>query len=98
MTKLLLSAELAEKVLRRVARWLADKWTELAYELNLRKEDVREIKADYPGSVVEQGFEMLCRWRERQGNAASAADLIEALREAELNDVADKLMEKLTGM
>lgn len=76
-----------------IAKELGTSWPSLARKLQLGKLD-DTIRVDYPGNTREQSAKMLTKWMERMGKDAKIAIIIKALRELDLNNVADMILTK----
>ena len=53
---------------------------------------VDSIRGDYRGDTHEQAVIMLTKWKQKHGSNAKIKVVIKALRELDLNDIADYIL------
>ena len=79
-----------------IADKLGTKWIWLARKLDLSAK-VDSIRSDYRGDTHEQAVIMLTKWKQKHGSNAKIKVIIKALRELELNDIADYILHESRG-
>jgi len=67
------------------------RWKMLARTLKMAENIINEIVYEEKTDLKEQCYQMLLRWKNSNGFKATAATLINALRESQLNEAADIL-------
>ena len=80
-------------MLSRITSLLAADWRFVGYELLKNSQDVKNIEST-PASNNNKCLDMLIKWVESE-TSASYSKLIDALNEHGLDNVADKIMEKV---
>lgn len=59
-------------------------WTSLAHELGFTKQEIRDIKVNYPHSSQEQVYQVLMQWKQTAGDKARQGKLEHSLRKTGL--------------
>ncbi|XP_078596458.1 death domain-containing protein CRADD-like [Branchiostoma floridae x Branchiostoma japonicum] len=77
---------LTEKELNKLADKLGSEWEELAIELDFKKSELYKFKEDNKNNVHAQIFDMLCKWKERQGRKATVGNLIHSMHEVSIGE------------
>ena len=55
-------------------------WTPLAHNLGFTKQEIRDVKNNYPNRSREQTYQILLLWKQKMGHAATQAALEQSLR------------------
>ena len=76
----------------RLPEKIGGKWRDLARALKYSEAVINRIQEDHSGSTKECCIEVLVCWIGREGQDATVEKLAEALKRAELKNIADKLM------
>ncbi|KAJ8027692.1 FAS-associated death domain protein [Holothuria leucospilota] len=69
-------------------------WKKIARYLTIKEAQINSIQRDYDGHTQEQTYQMLLLWKRKKGDDATYRALVQALRQAQLNDLADELSPK----
>eukprot|EP00058_Branchiostoma_floridae_P016246 XP_002601734.1 hypothetical protein BRAFLDRAFT_215159 [Branchiostoma floridae] len=77
---------LTEKELNKLADKLGSEWEKLAIELDFKKSELYKFKEDNKNNVHAQIFDMLCKWKERQGRKATVGNLIHSMHEVSIGE------------
>lgn len=59
-------------------------WAALAHELGFTKQEIQDVKVNYPHSSQEQVYEVLMRWKQKAGDEATQGKLEQSLRKTGL--------------
>lgn len=59
-------------------------WASLAHELGFTKQEIRDIKVNYPHSSQEQVYQVLMQWKQKAGDKARQGKLEQSLRKTGL--------------
>ncbi|XP_074607246.1 uncharacterized protein LOC141860139 [Acropora palmata] len=59
-------------------------WASLAHELGFTKQEIRDIKVNYPHSSQEQVYQVLMQWKQKAGDKARQGKLEHSLRKTGL--------------
>eukprot|EP00118_Oscarella_pearsei_P009663 m.56369 g.56369 ORF g.56369 m.56369 type:complete len:703 (+) comp34591_c0_seq1:1573-3681(+) len=81
----------SDKELNKVSKKIVSNWKPLARCLGIPKEKIAEMQKNFQEDVREQACEMLFTWRQRKGKLATVADLVKALLEEDLNEIAEEV-------
>ncbi len=68
-------------------------WPKLAFDLDFRKSEIRQIKMAHPQQVKEQAYSMLVKWRQSLGTIqrSDVAILVQSLKNLNRSDLAVNL-------
>ena len=69
----------------------ASKWKFLGRRLGLTEGDIEAIDKNFGLDLQEKFYQMMLKWKSAQGERATKEELIKALREESLNEIAEKL-------
>ena len=89
------SHQVTESVIRdyKLPEKIGDKWRDLARALKYSEAIINRILKDQGGSTKECCIEVFVSWIRREGQDATIGILAEALKRAELKNIADELMD-----
>ena len=82
---------LVDDIIEVLSKCIGKKWKELAHQLKFSPTDIDAIEYDNRGQLKEQIFQLFHKWKQQQGQDASAQVLIEGLRAAGLQEELDSL-------
>ena len=74
-----------------LSKEIVGKWKFIARRLDFANGDITEIAENEKGDVREQAYQMLTKWKKRNGNAASVKELCKALEKEDLKATAQKV-------
>lgn len=84
--------EVNHTFLRDVSEEIAQ-WEGLASRLGLSNAKIHNIKEDYRGNNSEIKYQMLVSWKQKNGKNATYRALIEGLKKAGLEDLANEIQD-----
>lgn len=87
-----LEEEVNHTFLRDVSEQIAQ-WEGLASRLGLSNAKIHNIKEDYRGNNSEIKYQMLVSWKQKNGKNATYRALIEGLKKADLEDLANEIQD-----
>ena len=85
---------MTEKFIVEISKHIGLEWKFLARSLGFKQIDIDAIEYRDILNLKEQIYQMFHEWRKREGIEATAARLLEAIKDAELKELLQTLREK----
>ena len=83
-----------DEFIAEISKHIGLEWKFLARSLGFEQTDIDAIEYRDRHDLREQIFQMFYEWKRREGNRATTAHLLEAVKDAELKELLKTLREK----